>query len=186
MWDAIPTQRAPGDGWSDLPSSPGDSTDGSTVKTLIITISIPDDAEIDVRSEVSSNEPARPTEPEVSPDVRKRIGTAKRGLRPFMLQYIERCASELACRTVVPTGKREDYLNTFPPVEYKRKRVSSLTITSGRLEIYCDPSLAERFPNAEEDLHNGVPVQVKLYLQDEQAVDSALELTRLAIEALDE
>ncbi len=156
------------------------------MQKIIITISIPDGAEVDVRSEVSSNEPDRTRESAVNPDVRKRIGTAKRGLRPFMLQYIERCASELACRTVVPTGKREDYLNTFPPVEYKRKRVSSLTITSGRLEVYCDPSLAERFPNAEKDLHNDVPVQVKLYLLDEETVDEAVELTRLAIEALDE
>lgn len=51
-----------------------------------------------------------------------------------------------------------------------------------RAEIYCEPSHVERRPPAEFDLHNGTPVQAKIYLDSDEAVDAAVALTAVAIE----
>lgn len=157
------------------------------MQEIMIKIRVPDGmsvevAELAVHPEEVQAADAMPTLPEVD----ERLQTGKRSLVSFMTGYIERCATELGCTTIVPEGKRTDYLNTFPPPRHKHKRVSSLTVTSGRLEVYCDPALAQQFPPAQEDKHNGVPVQVKIYLTSNEAVDAAIELTRRAIDGLDD
>jgi len=119
----------------------------------------------------------------VATQVEQRVATvAPRSLHQWIRLYLERVAEEFATSVEIPTGKRTDYLNLYPPAGHPRRRTSSITLTSGRTEIYCDPRHAEGRSHAEPDKHNGVPKQVKIYLDSEDAVEEAIELTAIAIE----
>lgn len=50
------------------------------------------------------------------------------------------------------------------------------------MHITCSPSHAAGRPLAEEITHNGQPVAVKVYLTSDEAVDQAVELTRIGLE----
>ncbi len=155
--------------------------------TITITISMPDemDAELAAPSgdagialEASSDDTL------LSSSVLARIATAPIAYRDVLTEFAERLELEFGCTVAVPTSKREDYLNVYSG----KTRVASFMVRDSnqlrgpRAEIYCAPENAEAHPPAEPDLHNGRPVQAKIYLGDEGAVDAAAALVRIAID----
>ncbi|MDW3217109.1 MAG: hypothetical protein R8F63_00740 [Acidimicrobiales bacterium] len=156
--------------------------------TISITVELPDGATVEeVKVEPSDDTPlgARPmTGPSVLSDaVAKRVTTiAPRDQAEHIRDYLERVSTELGVSIELPDGKRIDYLNLYPPAGHRRRRAASVTLTSGRTEIYCDPGHSEGRSHAEPDTHNGVPVQLKIYLDSAAAVAEAAVLTEIAID----
>lgn len=129
-----------------------------------------------------SSETTAPLGDDLSPVARRMIEEqAPPSLAPFELDFVERCAVELQLRLEPPSGSRT-YVNLYPPKRYGSKRAANVTTTSGRAEIFCDPSHAAAYEHAEVVENKGDPVAVKVYLTSTQAVDEAVELTRIGLE----
>lgn len=160
---------------------------------ITFTLIVPDGAElVDVETTL---QPAKPDNVDreaerggpLASNVLRRIETAPPEYQELLQQFAERCQSELGCSVAVPQSKREDYANVYGPFGRKGRVASFMVRESTRLrgprvEIYCDPGHAASHPPAEPDLHNGRPVQVKIYLGDPGALDAALVLVQIAIE----
>jgi len=156
--------------------------------TISITLELPDGATVegvtvepvgDGSSPTGSIETSRG----LSDVVAERVATiAPRHLATHICEYLERVSTELGLSIELPDGKRIDYVNLYPPAGHRRRRAASVTLTSGRTEVYCDPRHAEGRSHAEPDKHNGVPVQLKIYLDSTAAIDEAATLTAIAVD----
>jgi hypothetical protein len=106
--------------------------------------------------------------------------------RGWIDRYVERCVAELGCTAEVGGGKREDYLNVFPPARCRRARVSGVTYSSGRTAVYTGPIPLDRFNLAQQTCNSGKYAYPKLpHLDSEAAVNEAIELTKIAIDRLE-
>lgn len=110
---------------------------------------------------------------------------APRSTAPFQKQFVERCVEELEVLCSLPEGKRQSYVNAYPPRRFGSKRAASFLFSSGRVEIYCDPKNAGRSELADVFENNGVPVGAKLYLTSADAVQVAIELVRIGLDERD-
>lgn len=158
---------------------------------ITITLNVPAGTEVrDVTTEVISDgiEPAEQRQ-QATPHAAKvaeRIATAPAEYQNLLNDFVGRCEQELDCAVEIPPAKRTDYLNMYLK-SGRRARVASFMVRESeqlrgpRAEIYCDPAHAPSHPPAEPDLHNGRPVQVKVYLGDPGAIDAAVALVRIAI-----
>jgi hypothetical protein len=99
---------------------------------------------------------------------------------PFQQSFADRCVSELGLDLQPPSGDRK-YINAYPPQRYGSKRAVVFDNKSGRAEIYCNPANAEGRENADVVTNNGVPFAVKVYLRSAEAVDQAIELTKIGL-----
>lgn len=106
---------------------------------------------------------------------------ASPSMAPFQTDFAERCVSELSLDLQTPTGDRK-YVNAYPPKRYGAKRAAAFDVKSGRVEIYCRPENARRRELAEVVTNNGEPFAVKVYLHSTNAVDEAIELTRIGLD----
>lgn len=158
--------------------------------TITLKLNLPDGVTLDgIDASVDEESLAEPValSGALASSVADRIGTAPGRYHDLLTELAERCRTELGCAVEVPDGKREDYLNIYGPGR-KRFRpggfmVRESTVRRGpRMEIYCDPKHAATHPPAEENLHNGHPVSVKVYLADEGALDVAIGLMKIALE----
>lgn len=108
--------------------------------------------------------------------------------QPFAQRYVERCITELGCTVESPdsAARVSEYLNIFPPPRCRRARVSALTYTSTRTAVYCGTVALDGYKLAEQTLSNGTYVHPKLaQLDSNEAVDEAIELTKLAIKRVE-
>lgn len=103
-------------------------------------------------------------------------------IAPHILRFAERCATELDLSLQRPESGTRPYVNAYPPKRFGSKRAVAFDARSGRAEIYCDPAHVSRFGQAEVVTNNDVPFAAKVYLQSDEAVDDAIELTRLGLE----
>jgi hypothetical protein len=155
--------------------------------TISITVELPDGATVgEVKIKAADSVPLPPTASTPSAlasAVAERLATiAPRDLASPIGDYLKQVSTELGLSIELPEGKRIDYLNLYPPAGHRRRRAASVTLTSGRTEIYCDPRHIEGRTHAEPDLHNDVPVQVKIYLDSAAAVAEAADITAIAVE----
>jgi hypothetical protein len=119
----------------------------------------------------------------VSSAVTELIDTnASPALAPHLRRFAERCTAELELSLQLPESGTRPYLNGYPPKRFGLKRAVAFDARSGRAEIYCDPAHVSRFGEAEVVTNNKVPFAAKVYLQSNEAVDEAVELTRLGLE----
>jgi hypothetical protein len=103
-------------------------------------------------------------------------------MAPFVGAFAERCAAELELSLERPESGERKYVNGYPPKRYGAKRAVAFDAKSGRAEIYCRPENADGRDHAEAVLNNGVPFAVKVYLQSPDAVDEAVELTKIGLQ----
>jgi hypothetical protein len=82
----------------------------------------------------------------------------------FELMYLERGIRELDLEPRLPDSpkRRFEYVNVFPPARFGAHRASAFGVKSGRVEIYCNPSNADLYDEAEVVLHNGAHLGSRL------------------------
>lgn len=147
--------------------------------TLTLQIETGDADVLDIRvADPTSGATSAPLGDDISPLARRMIEEqAPPSIAQFEMDFAERCVTELQLRVEPPSGGRT-YVNLYPPKRYGSKRAANVTTTSGRAEIFCDPSNAADFKHAEVVENKGEPVAVKVYLTSAEAVEEAVELTR--------
>jgi hypothetical protein len=150
--------------------------------TLKITIEVPPGLDVNVSTE-GADQPSASSDNVVPEDI---VDTVRRLVPTRYLKwtelYLERCVSELGCTVEFPGGDRDDYVNVFAPPRCRRARVSGITYSSSRTAVYAEPIDVSSFRYAQETMNGGRYAYPKLpHLDSAEAVDEAIELTKLAI-----
>lgn len=151
---------------------------------VAVTVDTPENLNLDLQlgDLVLHPTPAHPNDPTPGPDLAAEamavIDNGDPGTAQFREAYIRRCITELGLHIGRPRTGDRTYINLLPPGA-SRGRVASLA-PSGRAAIMAPPEEADGFETAVPLLNDGVPVRVKVYLTSEQAVDDAVELTKIA------
>ena len=153
-------------------------------KTIVLTLTLEvetADAEV-VSIQVASPTQVRPADDGVPIDVAQMIDEyAPPTVAAFAADFARRCVSELDLTLELPSGERK-YVNAYPPKRYGSKRAAAFDVKSGRVEIYCRPENADGRELAEVVTNNNIPFAAKVYLLSPEAVDIAVELTRIGLD----
>jgi hypothetical protein len=107
---------------------------------------------------------------------------APRHQAQFQLELLRRCAEELEVASVPPDSDRA-YINFLPQPRFGRRRLGSINVNSGRLEVELPWDKAGGIPRVEPYPVRGYPDRAKVYVNSAVAVDSAIELLRRTLDA---
>jgi hypothetical protein len=157
---------------------------GTKTITLVITLEVEtaDADNIDIRLGEVASPLVETATSKVPADVVEMIDEyAPPSMAPFQMDFAERCVAELDLDLQRPTGERK-YVNGYPPKRFGAKRAAAFDVKSGRVEIYCRPENADGRHTAEVVTNNNEPFAVKVYLQSSDAVEQAIDLTRIGLE----
>ena len=100
-------------------------------------------------------------------------------LVPYELEYARRCILELELELRRPGSGARSYVNLYPV--RRGRRASAFEPRSGRVEIYCRPDDAGGYSHAQIVTNKGEPHAVKVYLDSDEAVRQAVELTMIGL-----
>lgn len=120
----------------------------------------------------------------VSAAVRNLVETrAPKAVAGRYLEFLERCVRDLGAQPAVPKSGDRPVVNINPPAGRRGARLAVFNVSSGRLALTdLGPELADEWPSAEVVSINDAPDHLKIYIKDDDHLDTGVEMARAVLE----